>query len=73
MFNPRIPEKFPGIVTIFIVQNNAFPTSQFKMLIPDFHFLPEEEFAPEILEVFSGKKPFTGPFKSQKLLNHGTF
>ena len=63
MSNPRFSEKLPGIIAILrvpIVQNNAFPTSQLKMLIPDSNFPLEKALLTKSGKFFSGKNHNTG-------------
>ena len=55
---PDFQKYFPGIIAIAsvsIVQNNAFPTSMLKMLIPGSYFLPGKGSDPEMRGVFAGK------------------
>ena len=53
--NPGFPEKISAIPSVPIVQNNAFPTSRLKMIIPDSLSFRERALFPKSRKFFSGK------------------
>ena len=53
--DPGFPKKISAIPSVPIVQNNAFPTSRLKMIIPDSLSFRERALFPKSRKFFSGK------------------